>query len=79
MKLHATFNTVAAAAVFFLLSGIASLGNANLDETTLASVQRQYAQLNARAVDAAFALFSGSDRMAPKGCARRSGEPGRQV
>jgi hypothetical protein len=75
MRIHATCNTVAAAAVFFVLSGIASLGNADLNETSLASVRHSYALLNARAVDAADALRMRPNGEALKGCDWRSEEP----
>ena len=79
MRIHATCNTVAAAAVFFVLSCFTSLGNANLHESSLASVRQSYARLNAQVVDAADALLSLSDSAAPKGCHGRNSQAARDV
>ena len=46
MKIHTTRNTVAAAAVFFALSGISTLGNANLPQVNIAWERVSYADLD---------------------------------
>jgi len=46
MIIKTTTNSVAAAVIFTVLSGISSLGNANLQEVDVKSVRVSYADLN---------------------------------
>lgn len=57
MKIHTTRNTVAAAAIFLALSGISTLGNANLPEINIAWERVSYADLDLTDTEGRKALY----------------------
>lgn len=68
MKMYATRNTVAAAVVFSVLSGLSSLSSANLSHIDIASVRVNFADLNLADTDAAATLYTRLRRAAAHVC-----------
>ena len=68
MKMYATRNTVAAALIFFVFSGIAGIGNANLSHIDIASIRVSYADLNLNQADEAATLYHRLRRAATQIC-----------
>ena len=68
MHIRTTRNTVAAAVVFFALSGVSAIGTANLPELTIESVRVSYADLNLNKMEDAQTLYTRLRRTAENVC-----------
>jgi UrcA family protein len=68
MKMYATRNTVAAAIVFALLSGVAGISNAKLSHIDIASIRVNFADLNLTSAEEAATLYDRLRRAATLLC-----------